>query len=48
MKTLENGTFPSAKPGDTVTPGKAWVNTKGKAVGWEGGGGGAAEWGGGG
>lgn len=32
MKTLENGTFPSAKPGETVTPGKAWVNTKGKAM----------------
>lgn len=40
MKTLENGTFPSAKPGDTATPGKAWVNTKDKAMGQEGGGGG--------
>ncbi len=39
MKTLENDTFPSAKPGDTATSGKAWVNTKGKATGWEGGGG---------
>lgn len=34
VKTLENGTFPSAKLGDTVTPGKAWVNTKGKAMSW--------------
>lgn len=46
MNRLENGTFPSAKPGDTATPGKAWVNTKGKATGWEGGGGGGGGCGG--
>lgn len=34
MKTLEGNTFPSARPGDTLTPGKAWVNTKDKATGW--------------
>lgn len=32
MKTLENGTFPSAKADDTATPGKAWVNIESKAV----------------
>lgn len=31
-KTLENGTFPSATLGDTATPGKAWVNTRGMST----------------
>lgn len=38
MKTLENGTFPSAKPSDMLTQRRARVNTKDKAMGLGGGG----------